>query len=101
MALAGGGPGGGGVCNAGGGAGVGSAGGGAGDGSGVGGKSLLCHALGSPFVLPLPSFLSNLACHAVALKNISSEDNSELVSQLVISASKKVAPRNISFMLST
>lgn len=81
----------------GGGGGVGSAGG----GSGVGGKSFPCHALGGPSVLPLPSFLSNLACHAVAARNISSEDNSELVSQLVISTSNKEARSNILSMLST
>jgi len=81
----------------GGGGGVGSAGG----GSGVGGKSFPCHALGGPSVLPLPSILSNLACHAVASRNISSEDNNELVSQLVISTSNEEAPLNISSMLST
>ena len=74
-----------------GGGGVGSAGG----GSGVGGKSFPCHALGGPSVLPLPSFLSNLACHAMAPLNICTEDNSELVSQLVISTSKDEANQNI------
>ena len=95
--LGGGGLGGGGVGSAGGGSGVGSAGG----GSGVGGKSFPCHALGGPSVLPLPSFLSNLACHAMAPLNICTEDNSELVSQLVISTSNKEAESNILSMLST
>jgi hypothetical protein len=112
--LGGGGLGGGGVGSAGGGSGggggVGSAGGGtgggggvgsAGGGSGVGGKSFPCHALGGPSVLPLPSFLSNLACHAVACENMFPEATSELVSQLVISTSKDEAPLNIADMLST
>ena len=93
--------GGGGVGSAGGGSGGGGGVGSAGGGTGVGGKSFPCHALGGPSVLPLPSFLSNLACHAVAARNISSEDNNELVSQLVISTSNEEAPLNISSMLST
>ena len=74
---------------------------GEGGGSGVGGKSFLCHALGGPSVLRLPSFLSYLSSHAVAYANMSSEDNSELVSQFVISASKEEALLNMSSMLST
>jgi len=88
---------GGGDGSAGGGGGVGSAGG----GSGVGGKSFPCHALGGPSVLPLPSFLSNLACHAVASRNMFAEATSELVSQLVISTSKDEANQNILAMLWT
>ena len=77
-----------------------------GDG-GSGGKSFLLHALGgpskhdlssgsgtpSPYEQPIPihtSFPSlrwYLASHAVAIKNMFSEATSELVSQLVISAS--------------
>ena len=79
----------------------GSTGGGDGTGSGVGGKSFLCHALGGPSVLRLPSFLSYLSSHAVAPLNIPAEDNSELVSQFVISASKEEASLNISSILST
>ena len=56
----------------------------------------LCHTLGGPF-LPntLPSFLSNLANHAKASTNISSGFDSELVSQLVISASNEFAFQNM------
>jgi len=79
----------------------GGTGGGDGTGSGVGGKSFLCHALGGPSVLRLPSFLSYLSSHAVAPLNIPAEDNSELVSQFVISASKEEASLNISSILST
>mmetsp|Transcript_7250 Transcript_7250/g.27276 ORF Transcript_7250/g.27276 Transcript_7250/m.27276 type:complete len:202 (+) Transcript_7250:78-683(+) len=75
-----------------------------GDG-GSGGWSLLLHALGgpdkhekspgsgtpspdeqavAPIIASSPSLRWYLACHAVAYKNILSEDTSELVSQLVI-----------------
>ena len=96
-----GGPGGGTGGGSGEGGGFGVGGGAGGGGSGVGGKSFLCHALGGPSVLELPSFLSYLSSHAVAYANMSSEDNSELVSQLVISASKEEACRNIRSILST
>ena len=96
-----GGPGGGTGGGSGKGGGFGVGGGAGGGGSGVGGKSFLCHALGGPSVLRLPSFLSYLSSHAVADANMSSEDNSELVSQLVISASKEEACRNIRSILST
>ena len=68
-----------------------------------GGKSLFCHALGGPSRGPPPTliFLSNLAYHAVAEKNMFSEATSELVSQLVISASNAAAPKNMSVMLWT
>jgi hypothetical protein len=42
-----------------------------------------------------------LAYHAVAEKNMFSEAASELVSQLVISASNAAAPKNMSVMLWT
>ena len=83
------------------GGGFGVGGGAGGGGSGVGGKSFLCHALGGPYVLRLPSFLSYLLSHAVAPLNIPTEDINELVSQFVISASKEEAPSNMLSILST